>query len=129
VTLDVHVDSLAVVVYFLVYNLRRPAERVLGFPTCFSLVFTVLSFLLPGPESSKSSNDSSGDNIIVGFRVRPPRSVESVGDAPAVSTRGKEVRIERPTLQGAAEKHTFAFDFTFGARRLNLPCTHPSRPA
>jgi DNA replication protein DnaC len=53
-----------------------------------------------------------------------------VGDAPAVSTKGKEVRIERPTLQGTAEKHNFAYDFTFGAksrqfdvfRDLGWPC-------
>ena len=55
-----------------------------------------------------------GDNIIVGFRIRPPRAVESVDDEPAVSARGQEVRISKPTMSGSREKHTFAYDYTFG---------------
>jgi hypothetical protein len=36
----------------------------------------------------KPTEEKAGDNIVVGFRIRPPRAVESMGEAPVLSSRG-----------------------------------------
>ena len=70
----------------------------------------------------------SGGNIAVGFRIRPPRAVESADMEPCVFSVGKEISIVKP---GSAEgEHTFAYDCTFDGesrqfdvfKALGWPC-------